>query len=463
TQLQSQAAQPAAMSMNRFMHHRNRYRREKPDFAQLARDNPSFAAACQLDDRGRVVVNFKLPHQLAALTRALLERDFQLRVELPLDRLIPTLPLRLNYLHWLEDILGVDCSAPRPPAALFAASTSALAAAASTRFWWSAATPAGATEVDKRNAAYAEENVARNGLQDRVRVALAPADAGPLEFPLSLAEPQEQFDFCMCNPPFFADAAEAQGLLNTRSDSRHPPMSASTAASVESFSSGGEVMFVSRIAQESSRHRDRCRVFTSMLGRKPSLKPLKRLLERLGVASYGTYEFCQGRVMRWGIGWTFQSGVSFPMSEFKRRKLQSRPPLTMQLPQRPAGEAGQPSPDYSLDSVFAWCKRVLKRRLRIDCWDQLNKQGAAGRRLRLSAKEVTWTRQRHRRRHPAAGADKGDAANRSQESELSESDSIRGQGVSRLSDDVIGGQGDKDCDVAKGQKDNKGHDSADGQ
>uniref|UniRef100_A0A1I8J8B2 U6 small nuclear RNA (adenine-(43)-N(6))-methyltransferase n=1 Tax=Macrostomum lignano TaxID=282301 RepID=A0A1I8J8B2_9PLAT len=383
------------MSMNRFMHPRNRYRREKPDFAQLARDNPSFAAACQLDDRGRVVVNFKLPHQLAALTRALLERDFQLRVELPLDRLIPTLPLRLNYLHWLEDILGPSSSTLRGidigTGSCCIYPLLAVRCHPSWRFV--------ATEVDKRNAAYAEENVASNGLQDRVRVALG--DAGRRAARVSIesggARRSSSTSACATHRSLRM-RPEAQGLLNTRSDSRHPPMSASTAASVESFSSGGEVMFVSRIAQESSRHRDRCRVFTSMLGRKPSLKPLKRLLERLGVTSYGTYEFCQGRVMRWGIGWTFQSGISFPMSEFKRRKLQSRPPLTMQLPQRPAGEAGQASPDYSLDSVFAWCKRVLKRRLRIDCWDQLNKQGATGRRLRLSAKEVTWTRQRHRRR-----------------------------------------------------------------
>lgn len=56
-------------------------------------------------------VDFKNPACLRALTWALLKDDFQLDVQLPLDRLIPTIPLRLNYILWLEDIFGISCSA----------------------------------------------------------------------------------------------------------------------------------------------------------------------------------------------------------------------------------------------------------------------------------------------------------------------------------------------------------------
>lgn len=42
---------------------------------------------------------------MKALTRALLKNDFDLDVELPSDSLVPRIPLRLNYILWLEDMV----------------------------------------------------------------------------------------------------------------------------------------------------------------------------------------------------------------------------------------------------------------------------------------------------------------------------------------------------------------------
>ena len=52
------------------------------------------------------VKDFKKPECLRALSWALLKDNFNLDVEMPLDRLIPTIPLRLNYILWLEDLLS---------------------------------------------------------------------------------------------------------------------------------------------------------------------------------------------------------------------------------------------------------------------------------------------------------------------------------------------------------------------
>ena len=53
-----------------------------------------------------IPTDFKKPECLRALSWALLKDDFDLDVEMPLDRLIPTIPLRLNYILWLEDLLS---------------------------------------------------------------------------------------------------------------------------------------------------------------------------------------------------------------------------------------------------------------------------------------------------------------------------------------------------------------------
>lgn len=57
------------------------------------------------DVTGKVTIDFKDANALRILTKCLLKTDFNLNVEIPEDRLVPTLPLRLNYILWLEDLL----------------------------------------------------------------------------------------------------------------------------------------------------------------------------------------------------------------------------------------------------------------------------------------------------------------------------------------------------------------------
>lgn len=44
---------------------------------------------------------------LEELSKILLKEDFNLIVEFPPDSLVPTIPSRLNYIHWIEDIINL--------------------------------------------------------------------------------------------------------------------------------------------------------------------------------------------------------------------------------------------------------------------------------------------------------------------------------------------------------------------
>ncbi|KAG0718489.1 U6 small nuclear RNA (adenine-(43)-N(6))-methyltransferase [Chionoecetes opilio] len=92
--------------LNKFMHPRNPYR-TPPSFKKLATDYPEFRAHCSYDVAGKVHLDFKNPNGLRALTTCLLRQDFGLEVKIPEGRLVPTLPLRLNYLLWLDDLLSL--------------------------------------------------------------------------------------------------------------------------------------------------------------------------------------------------------------------------------------------------------------------------------------------------------------------------------------------------------------------
>lgn len=94
------------MALNKYMHPRNIYKQKKPDYKALAIKYPEFRKHVFQDLAGNIFLDYKYPPSLRQLTVTLLKEDFGLDIELPLDRLIPTIPLRLNYILWIEDILG---------------------------------------------------------------------------------------------------------------------------------------------------------------------------------------------------------------------------------------------------------------------------------------------------------------------------------------------------------------------
>ena len=94
------------MSFNERMHPRNLYKNAAPNFEKLAERSSGFRQYLREIKPGHWTVNFKDPEALRALTCVLLEQDFGLSLSLPLDRLIPTVPLRLNYILWIEDLLA---------------------------------------------------------------------------------------------------------------------------------------------------------------------------------------------------------------------------------------------------------------------------------------------------------------------------------------------------------------------
>ena len=92
------------MSFNQFIHPRNIFR-NKPNYEQLGKLYHEFNSILSYDSRRRPSIDYSDPKSLKLLTITLLKFYFDLNVQIPNDRLIPTLPMRLNYLLWIEDLL----------------------------------------------------------------------------------------------------------------------------------------------------------------------------------------------------------------------------------------------------------------------------------------------------------------------------------------------------------------------
>ena len=103
----------------------------------------------------------------------------------------------------------------------------------------------------------------------------------------------------MCNPPFFGSLEEVGGGGPHAKDATPPH-----ACVDEMITPGGELAFVTAMLRDSLRLQGRVRWYTSMVGKKGTLRKLLALLREAGVRNVRTTEFLQvsGCLLGW-LGW----------------------------------------------------------------------------------------------------------------------------------------------------------------
>uniref|UniRef100_A0A8D8SBV7 Methyltransferase-like protein 16 n=1 Tax=Cacopsylla melanoneura TaxID=428564 RepID=A0A8D8SBV7_9HEMI len=399
------------MSFNKYMHPRNRYV-VPPNFKQLAIEYPEFRKHLQQDLSGKLKFNFHDAEALRIFSTTLLHKDFGLTVDIPPHCLVPTLPLRLNYILWIEDLLqanqfegpvhgidigsGASCVYP-----LLACHTNS----------WSML----ALECDPVSVDYARRNVQQNNLQELISVKhTSSSDNSHLE---SYLEPNVSYTFTMCNPPFFASSDDLnwehgrekndskqlesgkqdidcdESSLNKRNRSRNknkrrkPPPNAQTGNKTELIAQGGEVSFVKKMIQDNI-HLRQIKIFTTMLGHKSSFIRVKQfLMEHPLVKQVSSTEFCQGNTMRWGLAWTANEHVKLPST----------------LPRKESGSSKSSKPVVTvLEGVEGGVRDVVDKLLvlcdALQIIYKILQEGADSTRLELTAYQNTWSHQRRLKR-----------------------------------------------------------------
>src|SRR5690606_19613821 len=102
------------------------------------------------------------------------------------------------------------------------------------------------------------------------------------------------------NPPFFQNFEEQKQSYHDRE-----PHSICTGTENEMITPGGEIEFVKILIRESLQLNDRIQIFSSMVGKKSSLKYLIEEIKYNKIPYFTVTEFSQGQTSRWGIAWSF--------------------------------------------------------------------------------------------------------------------------------------------------------------
>ncbi|XP_057420367.1 uncharacterized protein LOC130714487 [Lotus japonicus] len=335
------------------IHPNNKYSENPPDFALLASLYPTFQPFVHYSRDGHPRIDWTDFNATRELTRVLLHHDHALNWWIPDGQLCPTVPNRSNYIHWIEDLLssdiipntisfggkvrgfdigtGANCIYPLLGASLLGWSfvgsdVTDVAIEWARRNVDSNPHISELIEIRKveSNAStpcveglHDEESVRSDkiNLYTSVDTEVEPLPSLPHDLHicenrnyhgppilLGVVRDDEKFDFCMCNPPFFESLEEAG--LN--------PKTSCGGTSEEMVCPGGEKAFITRIIDDSAELKNHFRWFTSMAGRKSSLKDLISKLWKVGVTIVKTTEFVQGRTSRWGLAWSFLTPVQKP-------------------------------------------------------------------------------------------------------------------------------------------------------
>ncbi|CAK9865043.1 unnamed protein product [Sphagnum jensenii] len=331
------------------MHPRNKYAENAPDFSLLASKYPAFRSfvsyGAGANNRPRIDwTDFNATREL---TRVLLDHDYGIKWWIPDGQLCPTVTNRANYIHWIEDLLascpapwhqngeheevvcgidigtGANCIYPllgtalhkwhfvatditavalswaqkniqsNPSVADLIEVRSSLIEDAGGSNWDTTTIAAGNNDTGKEiihhSTAIIEEG------KGAVSSSEAVVDTKHAAILVGVVKEGERFDFCMCNPPFFTSMAEANAN----------PRTACGGTEAEMVYPGGEEVFVARMIEDSATLKHKIHWYTTMIGRKLSLKVLTAKLWTLGVAAVRTTEFVQGHTSRWGLAWSF--------------------------------------------------------------------------------------------------------------------------------------------------------------
>lgn len=293
------------MAVKPMLHPRNQHR-EGYDFERLIVRSPELEAFTTRNPRGQTTISFQDADAVRMLNRALLRTHYDIDFwDIPASFLCPPIPGRVDYIHYLADLLAESNGhkIPHGPEirALDIGTGASLVYPLTGRheYGWDFT----GVDIDPVSLKSAREICKRNGLNIRLR-----RQNNPEDIFAGVVGPDDIFHVTLCNPPFHASLAEAEDGTRRKWRNLGKGHSAELnfgGQNAELWCPGGEIGFIARMIEQSMTFADQCLWFTCLVSKKDNLKPLCRLLKKAKVAEFKVIEMAQGQKTSRFLAWTY--------------------------------------------------------------------------------------------------------------------------------------------------------------
>ena len=301
----------ASSSATSGLHPRNRHH-GRYDFARLTDVCPGLRRFVIAHPDGGETVDFFDPAAVIALNRALLMADYGIvSWDLPPGALCPPIPGRVDYLHYVFDLLESDRTASGKVNMKVRVLDIGMGAnciypiLGAAEFGWRFV----GTDIDASSVAWAKKTVAANpSLKDRIECRFQTSTE---DIFAGAVRASERFTVSVCNPPFHGSAEEAEAgtarkLLNLGEgrSAEHPVLNFG-GRSNELWCAGGEEAFVRRMIVQSALRPWQCRWFTTLVSKRGSLPAIERALHTARAAEVRVIPMRHGQKHSRIVAWRF--------------------------------------------------------------------------------------------------------------------------------------------------------------
>ncbi|MDN3651792.1 23S rRNA (adenine(1618)-N(6))-methyltransferase RlmF [Thalassotalea ponticola] len=296
------------------MHSRNLHQGDY-DFKQLIEAEPKLAPLV-VNKGGKQTIDFSNNAAVVLLNRALLKHHYQISYwHLPQGHLCPPIPGRVDYIHYLADILkrANDNTIAKHPTQITLLDIGTGASViypllAHRVYGWQVI----ASDIAKTSLNNAQTIIDKNQLSGAIQLRHQVNSNTCFN---NVIKPGELIDMTICNPPFFDSLAQAR-QANQR---KWQKLAKHTAASLpadnfnfggkhnELHTSGGELKFIRRMVNESKYYGQQVMWFTTLVSNKDNVSQIKRALKKVNPQVVEVVKMAQGHKISRFVAWSFMS------------------------------------------------------------------------------------------------------------------------------------------------------------
>jgi len=221
------------------------------------------------------------------LNKAMLLADYSLEdYVIPKGYLIPPVPGRLDYLLYLRDFLlkrfNLSTKKPLKGLDMGSGANAIYCILGAQHFGWSMV----GAESDAKAVEIAKKNIQRSkALNDRIEIRLQENKQFLFKH---MIQPNDSFDFSVCNPPFHSSKEEAlKGSIKKHQNLGSGLNSPSELLNFEGqanelWCNGGEALFIKRLIKESLVFKKQVKVFSSLISKSESITVIEKSLKKAG-------------------------------------------------------------------------------------------------------------------------------------------------------------------------------------
>ena len=283
------------------------------DFDELMLKFPDLKLFVFTNEFATKTIDFSNSLAVKALNKALLMTNYNiLNWEIPPDYLCPPIPGRVDYIHYLADLLADSNNGIIPNGEIVLGLDIGIGAnciypiLGNQVYGWSFV----GTDIFEEAIENCEK-IIQNNPQLIDFISLQLQGDGRFIFK-NIILPEDKFAFTICNPPFHSSQEEAtksnirkiNALENTKNKK---PILNFGGQNAELWCEGGELAFITQMIFESAKYPLQVFWFTTLVSKKENLASLYKTLNKVSAVEVKTIEMAQGQKTSRFLAWTFLS------------------------------------------------------------------------------------------------------------------------------------------------------------